>query len=291
VSATDAGVAPVYRDDDRLQPLIGPGAPFEVASVIVDGTALRDFVRAPRTMVDVWRLGAAHEALVNIVYETERLAYADVRSRSCSLARELQASFGVRTRDRVAIAMRNLPEFVVSFWGAVLAGAIVVPLNSWWAGGELTYALEDAGAMVLFGDGERLERVHGAGRPDGVTLVGVRGAVCDVAFDDLTTGAPVDDAAVPALGPDDPVTILYTSGTTGRPKGALGTNRAHMANIWNMAFVAAREALISGRAPAAPRQPASLCAVPLFHIGGIASIIGGPISGSKLVMMRKWDLE
>ncbi len=145
-SDADAGVAPVYRDDPRLVPLIGPGAPYEVEAVVLDGVALRDFVRAPRTILDVFRMGAAHEALVNIVYEDERLTFADVRRRSHSLARELQSTFDVRPGDRVAIAMRNLPEFVVSFWGAVLVGAIVVPLNSWWAGGELVYALQDAGA-------------------------------------------------------------------------------------------------------------------------------------------------
>jgi acyl-CoA synthetase (AMP-forming)/AMP-acid ligase II len=281
----------VYRDDDRLRPLIGHGAPFEVEAVVLDGVPLRDFVRAPRTIVDVFHMGAAHEPLVNIVYEGERLTFADVRSRSRSLALDLRATFGVRAGDRVAIAMRNLPEFVVSFWGAVLAGGIVVPLNSWWAGGELVYALQDAGVSVLVADEDRLDRVLDAGRPDGVTLVGVRTDRGDVPFDELTIGAPFPDDAIAPLARDDPVTLLYTSGTTGRPKGALGTSRAMIANLWNMAFVTARESIIAGRQPGAPRQPATLSTGPLFHIGGVSAIVGGPLAGTKMVLMRKWDVE
>jgi acyl-CoA synthetase (AMP-forming)/AMP-acid ligase II len=291
VTAGGTGVAPVYRDDPRLQPLIGAGGPFEVETVVVDGVPLRDFVRAPRTMVDVFHLGSAHEHLVHVVYGDERLTFADVRRQARSVARELQTTLGVRRGDRVAIAMRNLPEYVVAFWSGVLVGAVIVPLNSWWAGAELTYAIRDAGATVMFSDKERLERVRGEGRPAGVALVGVRDDSADAAFDDLATGAPIDDTAIPPIGRDDPVTLLYTSGTTGRPKGALATHRAHIANIWNMAFASAREALIAGRPPAAPRQGASLAAGPLFHIGGIGSIIGGPLGGSKIVLMRRWEVE
>jgi long-chain acyl-CoA synthetase len=285
-----AGVAPVYRDDPRLRGLIGPGAPFEVENVILDGVPLRDFVRAPRTIVDVFRMGAAHEALDHVVYESERLTFADVRRQSLSLARELRSSFAVRPGDRVAIAMRNLPEFVVSFWGAALAGAIVVPLNSWWTGGELAYALRDAAVSVLVADGERLERLAAGERLEGVRLVGVRAEAGDVPFDELTSGARLDETEIPQLGRDDPVTLMYTSGTTGRPKGALSTNRAAIANIWNMAFAASRDSLITGRQPGAARQPASLSTGPLFHIGGVAAIIGGPLGGAKLVLMRRWDV-
>jgi long-chain acyl-CoA synthetase len=291
-----APVAPMYRDDPRLEPLIGPGGPFEVEEILLDGVPLRDFVRAPRTIVDVFRMGAAHEHRVHVVHEAERLTFRDMRRQALSLARELQSSLGVRPGDRVAIAMRNLPEFVVSFWGAALTGAIVVPLNSWWTGSELDYALGDAGVCVAFMDAERLDRVLDVGPPrarlpDGVQLVGVRGAAGNIPFEELVSGAPIDDDAIASLDRDDPVTMLYTSGTTGRPKGALNTNRASIANIWNMGFVAARESLLSGRKPAPPRQPATLSSGPLFHIGGITTIISAPMAGTKMVMMRKWNLE
>ncbi len=288
------GVAAVYADDPRLEPLIGPGGPFEVEATELDGVPLRVFVRAPRTIVDAFEMGAAHADRDHLVHEDERLTFGDVRRQSLALARELRESFGVRAGDRVAIAMRNLPEFVVGFWGAALNGAIVVPLNSWWTGPELNYALRDAGATVAYLDDERLARVVADGRSAEVRLVAARADVgdgADARFDDLVDGAPLDESAIARLEPDDPVTILYTSGTTGRPKGALGTNRGQIANIWNMAFVAARESLITDREPAPARQPASLAAQPLFHIGGVASIIGSPIGGSKIVIMRKWDVD
>jgi long-chain acyl-CoA synthetase len=284
-------VAAVYRDDPRLQPLIGPSAPFEVHEVVVDGVPLRDFVRAPRTIVDIFRMGATHEDLVNIVHGDERLTFGDVRRQALSLARELHATFGVRVGDRVAIAMRNLPEFVVAFWGAALIGAVVVPLNSWWTGEELVYGLHDAGAVVAFLDQERLDRVRAYGTLAGVLLVAVRTRDYVFCFDDLVTGTPIEESAIAALEPDDVVTILYTSGTTGRPKGAPATNRAHVANLWNMAFASARESMLAARPAAPARQSATLAVGPLFHIGGIASIIGGPMGGGKVVMMRKWDLE
>jgi acyl-CoA synthetase (AMP-forming)/AMP-acid ligase II len=286
-------IAPVYRDDHRLEPLIGPGGTFEVEETVLDGVPLRVFLRAPRTILDTFAMGAGHADLVHLVHDAERLTFADVRARARSLAEQLRTAFGVRRGDRVAIAMRNLPEFVIGFWGAALLGAIVVPLNSWWTGAELVYALDNAGASVAFLDDERLERVLTHGRPGAVQLVGVRTdrADADAPFDDLTAGAPLPDDAIAQLAPDDPVTILYTSGTTGRPKGALGTNRGHLHNIWNMAFGSAREAIITGRAPAPDRQPATLAAQPMFHIGGIAAIIGSPMGGSKILIMRKWDLE
>jgi len=284
-------VAPVYRDDPRLQPLIGPGGPFEVEAVVVDGVSLRDFVRAPRTIVDVFAMGDAHEALVHVVYEDERWTHGALRARARSLARELRTTFGVQRGDRVGIAMRNLPEYVVAFWGAALNGAIVVPLNAWWAGGELDYALRDAGVTVLFADEERIDRVLADGRPPGLQIIGVRTDRADVALDDLITGEPIADDDLARLERDDPIVLMYTSGTTGRPKGALITNRAMMANLWNMAFASARESLIAGRVPPAPRQSASISAAPMFHIGGVSSIIGGPMGGSKIVIMRKWDVD
>ena len=286
-------IAAVYRDDPRLEPLIGPGGQFEIEEVVLDGVPLRVFVRAPRTIVDTFEMGAAHADLVHLVHEDERITFAEVRARALALAEQLRTTFGVQRGDRVAIAMRNLPEFVIGFWAGALLGAIVVPLNSWWTGAELGYALENAGAKVAFLDDERLARVLDHGRPDGVQLVSVRSehTGADAPFDDLVLGTPLADDAIARLDPDDPVTILYTSGTTGRPKGALGTNRGHLHNLWNMAFGGAREAIVSQRAPAPARQPATLAAQPMFHIGGIAAIIGSPMGGSKILIMRKWDLE
>src|SRR5262245_45539482 len=246
-SATaSVGVASVYRDDPRLDALIGPGGLFEVEAVTVDGVALRDFVRAPRTIVDVFAMGEGHGELVHVVYDDERWTHAELRRRARSLAHELRSTFGVRPGDRVAIAMRNLPEYVIAFWGITLNGAVVVPLNAWWTSEELDYALRDAGVKVLFADEERVARVLASDRQRiheqcDLQSIGVRTDAGDVTIDELTSGPPIADDEIARLDRDDPIVLMYTSGTTGRPKGALITNRAMMANLWNMAFCSARE--------------------------------------------------
>jgi long-chain acyl-CoA synthetase len=289
------GIAPVYRDDERIRSLIEPGGAFEVENIVLDGVPLRSFVRAPATIVDAFQMGRNHETLTHLVFEGQRLTFGEVRAQALSLARELKVTFGVSPGDRVALAMRNFPEFVIGFWAAAVLGAIVVPLNAWWSGSELVYALDDAGAVVCLADEERLERLtaDGTRSPDRV-LVGVKtaqpGIHGSVPFEDLAVGPPLEDAQFAKLGPEDPVTLLYTSGTTGHPKGALGTNRNAIANFMNMGFVAAREALISGRPLPPAVQIGSLASAPLFHIGGIASIVGAPMSGAKIVLMRRWSL-
>jgi acyl-CoA synthetase (AMP-forming)/AMP-acid ligase II len=289
------GVAPVYGDDDRLAALIGAGGPFEVEEIVVDGVPLRSFVRAPRSVVDIFAMGSQHDERVHVVYEGERHTLGDIRDRALRLARRLGESFGVAPGDRVGIAMRNLPEFFSSFWGAVTAGAVVVPLNAWWTGPELAYAVGDAGLKVLVADEERLERMASIPETTRPGLIAVRTERPDrfgaVDWDEVCAGDPLADSDLAVPGPDDPVTILYTSGTTGRPKGALGTHRAAVANLMNMAFSAARESLLAGRPARPPVQPVTLAAAPLFHVGGIASIIGGPMSGSKVVLMRRWDVD
>jgi len=291
VSLAPVTIPPIYGDDPRLESLIGSGGPFEVAPVVIDGIELRDFVRTPATIVDLFRMGVAHEDLVHTVYGEERMTFREMRAKATALAKALRDDFGVGVGDRVAIAMRNLPEFVIAFWGGALNGAIVAPLNSLWTGEELTYGLEDCGSKVAFLDPDRTEKVKEHGIPRGTTVVTVRSSDYDVAFDDLVHGDPLPEDEFAQLTCDDLITILYTSGTTGRPKGAPATNRAHITSIFNMAFANAREAIISQRVPKPPRQSATLSAQPLFHIGGVASIISGPMGGTKLVMMHKWDLE
>ena len=182
---------------------------------------VRTFVRTPRSLVTIFKMGAAHVDLTNIVYGDERLTFREVRTKSLALARQLRDTYGVGHGDRVAIAMRNLPEFVMAFWGTSVLGGVVVPLNSWGTGPELAYALEDSGSKVVVVDEERLNRLADVGYGGPViaarTAPGLHGSV---AFDELAAGQPLDESELADPDPDDVATILYTSGTTGRPKGA-----------------------------------------------------------------------
>ncbi len=246
-----ATLATMYRDDPRLAGLIGPGGPFEVEEATLDGVPLRVFVRAPRTIVDCFEMGRGHADLVHIVHQGERWTFAQVHDRARRLARELRGTFGIGRGDRVAIAMRNLPEFVVSFWAAALNGAIVVPLNSWWTGPELRYALSNAGAKVVFVDPERLDRVVQGGHPPDVAVVGVRGKGGDASFEDLVSGDPLADDDIARLAPDDPSPSSTRRARPAAPKGRWAPTGAPSPTSGTWRSASAREAIISAPAAAA----------------------------------------
>src|SRR5262249_41900312 len=139
--------------------LTQPGSMFEVGEDTVRGIQMKVWKAAPPTLRDVFNLAAAFGHRDHLVYESDRVTVGGARSAAIAFANQLAAD-GVKKGDRVAIVMRNLPEWPVSFWGAVLAGAIVTPLNAWWTGSELEYGLVDSGASILIVDSERYERLR-----------------------------------------------------------------------------------------------------------------------------------
>jgi long-chain acyl-CoA synthetase len=281
-------------DADRQ--LTAPGQAFETVEVDVRGVATRVWKGTPPTLGAILAASRGYGDAPFLVYEDERLSYADHHRRAVRLAHVLRDDLGVRTGDRVAIAMRNYPESI-AFWAAAAAGAVVVPLNAWWTADELAYGLADSGAVVVFCDAEREARLAeswaGLGelrtvvvaRPDGVPAAG------HVDFATLVGDAPADgEAPETGVGPDDDATIFYTSGTTGRPKGALGTHRNICTNPMSLIYVTVRNATRAGRDPAGGGPNAILLSVPLFHATGCHSIlVTNALTGGKIVMMRRWD--
>jgi long-chain acyl-CoA synthetase len=284
--------------------LCTPGSMFEMATIDVRGVPTRVWARAVPTMRALVQLARGHGDAIALVYEDERLSYEQTFQRVAALAEHLVDACGVRKGDRVALAMRNYPEWPITFFAAVSAGAIVVPLNAWWTGAELQYGLADSGATVLVADEERARRVaEHLGDTDVAHLLVARSVQRPAA--DGRDLAPVLATAHPErplppveIEPDDDATIFYTSGTTGFPKGALGTHRNFTGNMVALAYGNARASLRRRRPkddtePAAPAgQSASLLTVPLFHATGSHSVLQGAFTtGSKLVMMYKWDPE
>jgi long-chain acyl-CoA synthetase len=283
--------------------LTGPGGPFEIAEVEIRGVPTRVWTGAPRSLRDIWEASRAHAARDFLVYDDERYTYARAHALVAGLARRLTDDYGVGRGDRVAIAMRNYPEWVLSFWATVAIGAVAVPLNAWWTGPELAYGLSHSGAKVLIADGERLERVAGDLAGLGLAgVVGVRaGALPPGAVDfGRLVGEPGDDVSLPGadIDPDDDVTILYTSGTTGRPKGAVGTHR-NITNFLMAGFylgtvraAAAAGIPAAGAGGEAPPPPRTLLTFPLFHVGGLQShLIPYTAYGGTLVLMYRWDAD
>ena len=284
--------------------LTGPGGPFEICEVEVGGRQLKAYKNAPTDLRAAWSASSVHGAADYLVYQGERYSFADAHDIVAAVAANLVSTHGVQPGDRVAVAMRNYPEWLLAYWAVVSVGAAVVGMNAWWTGPEMVYALNDSTPKLLIGDAERLTRL--APHTDEVgplTTVLVRGdddgPTADLTWDELSSG----DGSMPevVIDPDADASIFYTSGTTGRPKGAQLTHRGCTNNIMSLAYwgtaagaaaaMARGEEFVAGReTDAEPAQMASLVCTPLFHVTANNCVShGATLAGGKLVLMYKWD--
>jgi long-chain acyl-CoA synthetase len=265
---------------------------FELTIDDSAGYPIRIYKNAPASLRDVLESTKGYADRVFTIYGDETLTYAQVHAQIASLAHFLLEK-GVGKGDRVAIGMRNYPEWIISFWACQSIGAIVVALNAWWTTTELSYALEDSAPKVLLIDGERYERVIPLlDTLAGVTIVVTRREGTHSGGVDFADAVAKPAAGLPdaQIGPNDIATILYTSGTTGRPKGAYATQRNHISNIWNT-LLAGQLARITLGVPddfVAP-QSGVLQTFPFFHIGGLTGLYMGTAMGAKMALMYKWN--
>ncbi|MGH9301146.1 MAG: class I adenylate-forming enzyme family protein [Acidimicrobiales bacterium] len=289
--------------------LTAPGQMFEMDEVEIRGIATRVWKNAPTSLRDVLVLSRAHADATYIVYEDERITFEEHFLAAAALARSLVGRYQIMPGDRVAIAMRNNPEWVMAFWAAAAVGAVIVPLNSWWTGAELAYGLADSEAKILFADEARTTSLepHLEGLRAGslqAVLVARSKTPLQAGTDDFArvlTEARVPDGDPGAgdlpevqIAPEDDATIFYTSGTTGQPKGAVGTQRNICTNLMSLFFVASRGAMRTTAVPAGgpSRQNSYLLSVPLFHATGCHSIlVANTAAGGKLVMMYRFNPE
>lgn len=280
--------------------LTAPGMRFEMEEVDIRGVRLRTWKNAPPNLRAIALLGQSHGAREFVIYEDERMTYDGWFRAVARLAHEFQAR-GVKKGDRVALAMRNLPEWPVVFFAAVTIGAICVPLNAWWTGDELAFGLSNSGTKLLVCDEERWDRLkdrrndfscvnhafvtraeHPLNGAD--TLESVIGTPKQYASLPETTLPDVD------ILPEDDATIFYTSGTTGRPKGALGTHRNLCTNILSSGYNAGCAVLRRGEPLPEPQPKTGLTVIPLFHVTACsAGLMGNIAAGNTMVYMYKWD--
>ncbi|WKN61379.1 class I adenylate-forming enzyme family protein [Rhodococcus opacus] len=259
---------------------------------------MQEFDRDPRTLVAAFAQTSAYADDEAILYGDERYTYRQQYQLAYRLAYQLVHRFGVRPGDRVAFAMRNYPEFPLVFWATQLAGAIAVPLNAWLSSHELAVLVDDCEPAVIFADDERLQRLsshpHLLAKARGVVAVRCQhpgtNAFSDLVADDSNSA----EFLAHQPEPDDVATILYTSGTTGRPKGVLGTHRNHVSTILSVRLRA--EALRESRdgtdtdGGGAP-QGTTLITFPLFHIAGLTIMTSNTFAGRRVALMYKWDVE
>jgi long-chain acyl-CoA synthetase len=289
--------------------MAAPGSMLEVEEREVRGVRIKTWKNAPPTLAEVFAMSQFFGDRTYMVNDDERVTFDAHRRAVARLAARLVAD-GVVKGDRVAIIMRNLPEWSVAFWAAALAGAIVTPLNAWWTGPELEYGLQDSGTKLAIADAERWERIreHVDNCPDLEKIYVSRSSEQDISDPRVqkleeviglpNTWADLEQVDLPgvALDPDEDATIFYTSGTTGKPKGAVITHRNIISNVFNALAAQTRASLRRGEAPAPPNpmaaQKAILISVPFFHATGcFAIMVPALLAGMKLVMQRKWNAD
>jgi acyl-CoA synthetase (AMP-forming)/AMP-acid ligase II len=280
--------------------LTAPGSRLELDEAVIRGIPTKIWKNAPPNLPCLVRLSRAHGQRLATIFEEERVSWEAQYRAIVALAAELRR-LGIEKGDRVAIAMVNLPEWPVAFFAATSLGAIAVPLNAWWTGAELEYGLADSGARLLIADASRWQRIE----PFRARLAALEHVIVSragaapsgtsrleelIGTPDSWSGLPEAGLPDPPIEPDDEAAILYTSGTTGQPKGALHTHRNFTTNILSVGYSNARAALRRGEAPPEPQPKTALVVIPLFHCTALsAMLMGTMVAGHTLIFMRKWD--
>lgn len=273
--------------------LTAAGEPHELIELVAHGRRVRAFKNAPPTLRDYYE--AYVTDLPFLMYEDERYTFREAWAQASRIGHLLVRECGVKPGDRVAISMRNYPEWMLAFSAITSVGGVAVAMNAHWQADELAYALADCGAKVLLADQERLERF--AQKPvSGVQVFAVRAAHLAQGVLDLEAAtAALGDVPMPpvSIRPDDLAIMLYTSGSSGRAKGVPSTHRMVISALlsWEL------DALILDKTngverPMPAEQPGTLLAVPLFHVTGLhSSYLGSYRLQRRLVSMYRWDAE
>ncbi|MGI9281086.1 MAG: class I adenylate-forming enzyme family protein [Endozoicomonas sp.] len=278
--------------------LTQPGGQFEMEDTQINGIQYKSFKNAPVTLTEIYQTSVtAFGDAPFLVYQDETYSFREVFELSQKLSASLVQQ-GVKKGDRVAIAMRNCPEWVIAFMAVTSAGAIAVALNSWGEADELEYGLTDSGASLAFLDGRRLDLLSDKLSDLGVQAVAVRveGKLPEnvLSWNQLLDSTVAEQAV--EISTDDSAYIMYTSGTTGRPKGALTSHRAAgqavMCGSMAGMMVASQHPKTVEKLIARAKPTAIMLSLPLFHGSGLLTVIFSALkNGTKVVMQPRWDPE
>ncbi|MEM1381265.1 MAG: class I adenylate-forming enzyme family protein [Pseudomonadota bacterium] len=291
-----ADVRPISRDELNagVEAVLAAGAPFEVMPMTVRGVDYpRVFALSNVSLREVLALKTQeHQDKPFIVYGDMRLTTGEVWARSMRFANWLKAR-GIGQGDRVAIAMRNYPEWAFAYLGIIASGAAVVPLNAWWQADELHYGVEASEVKLVVCDAKRAEMLAPCKEKFGLTFIAGREDVPHqdehmhqiLADDSISMQMPTDP-----IDPDSDYCLLFTSGSTGRPKGAMLTHRGVVSAILSWSFLLTVLEHLRPEVQLTPDKPGTMLCVPLFHVTGLHSLfLLSYLSGRKLVMIDRWD--
>ena len=276
----------------------GEQGPFPLQEALIDGETRKVFGGLPENLRDLYLFAASYGDKDCLVYQQQRMSFTEVLGQVLKLADVLSSRYGIEKGSRVAIAMRNCPEWCVAFMAITSIGAVAVPMNSWWQGEELAYAIKDSGSDLVFVDGTRFSRMSGWLEKSGLAVIGfdTGGKPLPAEVDrleGLLTGDEVPAPPPVEILPEDPALILYTSGTTGHPKGVLSTQRNVISAIGTWVVLVSAINVLEGTTEQEPEnQIGILLAIPLFHVTGLNSMfLLSLVIGRKIVMMHKWDVD
>lgn len=282
--------------DEVVAGITAPGGALGVGTASVHGVTLPVFSAAPPTMREYMAMFFTVQGPKEfLVFGEERLTFAEMYAKAMKFAAMLQHRHGIAKGDRVGVAMRNYPEWVIAYCAIVHMGAVCIPMNAWWTAEEMGYGIADSGARLVIADEERARRLATLSRTASVITVRTSGEVANqlgfARAEDELAASPDAMWYLPELLPEDDCTIMYTSGSTGSPKGAVSTHRAQVSASMNYLVTGLALLELSAKSGAAPAdQQVMLLNVPLFHITGLVPVLLVSFAiGRKMIIMHKWD--
>ena len=278
------------RMDTMMAALTGEGGQLALGSHMRRGVEMPTIAVAPPTLAAYFaHYCQEHAAATFLVSDDERITFAEIHTAAMRIARGLIAEHGIAKGDRVGIAMRNSPAWIALYMGILIAGGVATLLNGWWQSEELAAAIEDVDCTLIFADAPRVDRLKGID----TRVIGIDDCLPFAESIAPAIGGADDDVALPEVTADDHATILFTSGSTGRSKGALSDHRGVMQGVFNyLAQAVMMLGLAQQDGTASDAQPSTLLSVPLFHVTAeIPLMLQSFAIGRKIVMMKKWDAE
>ncbi|GAB1260553.1 class I adenylate-forming enzyme family protein [Aurantivibrio plasticivorans] len=299
VSTPSNNTPPLMTRDEAVSYLIENDPRFAVTEENIRGIPHRVFKNTPvhlreliqRTKDNYITDGAEKDVLV---YQQERWSYDDFCHEIKSIAHALTHQLNVKAGDRVAIAMRNYPELPMLLLAITSIGAIAVPLNAWWTTEELEYAIGDSEAKVVFADKPRYLNIDPIKKALDLTLIAVRDYEGDgegeIKYRELLNRADGSEWSDVEIDTDQDFAIIYSSGSTGHPKGVALTHRSAIAAVYSWIFARVAGPLMEPPKDKAPLAPSWLIITPLFHVTALqANFLQGLALGAKISLMFKWD--